>query len=183
MMKAVKRFSTLVAGGALVALASQCAAQSFPQRTIRFVVPFGTGGAPDVVARIVGKKLSENLGQQVVVDNRAGASGIIAAELVARAPADGYTLFVASIHHLAINPHLYQKLPYDPVRDFTPVTLAVRTPLFLTVSASLPVRSVKELVGYAKSKPGLPFGSSGNGSQHAHPVQGCGAIGARNTLR
>jgi tripartite-type tricarboxylate transporter receptor subunit TctC len=155
-----------VLAGALLALASQCAAQGFPSRPIRFVVPFGTGGSPDVIARVIGKKLGENLGQQVVVDNRPGASGIIAAELVARAAPDGHTLFVCSIHHLAINPALFAKLPYDPIRDFAPVTLAVTTPLFLTASAALPVGSVMELVGYAKSNPGLPFGSSGNGSQH-----------------
>jgi tripartite-type tricarboxylate transporter receptor subunit TctC len=155
-----------VLAGAFLALASQCAAQGFPSRPIRFVVPFGTGGSPDVVARVIGKKLGENLGQQVVVDNRPGASGIIAAELVAKAAPDGHTLFVCSIHHLAINPALFAKLPYDPIRDFAPVTLAVTTPLFLTASAALPVGSVMELVGYAKSNPGLPFGSSGNGSQH-----------------
>lgn len=164
MMNVLRRYAALA--GALLALASQCGAQGFPARPIRFVVPFGTGGAPDVVARVIGKRLGENLAQQVVVDNRPGASGIIAAELVAKAPADGYTLFVSSIHHLAINPALFPKLPYDPIRDFAPVTLAVTTPLFLTVSAALPVGSVMELVAYAKANPGLPFGSSGNGSQH-----------------
>lgn len=166
-MVELRRYAGLAAlAGALLVLASQCAAQVFPSRPIRFVVPFGTGGSPDVIARVIGKKLGENLGQQVLVDNRPGASGIIAAELVAKAAADGHTLFVCSIHHLAINPALFPKLPYDPIRDFAPVTLAVTTPLFLTAGAALPVASVMELVGYAKSNPGLPFGSSGNGSQH-----------------
>jgi len=151
---------------ALWAIATQGFAQTFPTRPIHFVVPFSTGGAPDVVARVVGNKLGESIGWRVVVDNRPGAGGIIAAESVAKAPADGYTLFVSTINHLAINPSLYQKLPYDPLKDFVPVTLAVTTPLFLVVNAATPVRSVKELIDYAKANPGLPYGSSGNGSQH-----------------
>ena len=148
------------------ALASQCAAQGFPSRSIRFVVPYGTAASPDVLARLIGKKLSESVGQPVIVDNRPGSSGIMAAEIVAKAPADGYTLFVSSVPHLAINLALYPKLPYDPLKDFAPVTLAVTTPLFLTVSAALPVRSLKDLIAYAKANPGLPYGSASNGSQH-----------------
>jgi tripartite-type tricarboxylate transporter receptor subunit TctC len=162
--------NTINAAAALLftalALAMQCAAQDFPSRPIRFVVPYGTGASPDVLARTIGQKIDESVGQRVIVENRAGASGILAAEIVAKAPPDGYTLLVASVPHLAINPALYAKLPYNPLKDFAPVTLAVTTPLFLTVRTSLPVRSVKELIAYAKAHPGLPYGSASNGSQH-----------------
>ncbi len=150
----------------LLSIAFECAAQDFPSKPIRFVVPYGAGGGPDVIARVIGQKLGESVGQQVIVDNRPGAGGIIAAELAMKAPADGYTLFVADTGHLAINPALYPKLPYDPLRDFAPVTLAVSTPLFLVAHGGLPVTSVGQLIAYAKSHPGLPFGSSGNGSVH-----------------
>lgn len=141
-------------------------AQDFPSKPIRFVIPYPSGASPDVMARVIGKKVDESLGQRMLVENRAGASGILAAELVAKAPPDGYTLLVASIAHLAINPALYPKLPYNPLKDFAPITLAVTTPFFLTVSAVLPVSSVKELIAYAKAHPGLPYGSASNGSQH-----------------
>lgn len=144
----------------------ECAAQGFPSRPIRFVVPYGTGGVPDVMARVIGQKLGGKDGWHVMVDNRPGAGGIIAAEIVAKAPADGYTLFVADTGHLAINPSLYPKLPYDSLRDFTPVTLATSAPYFLAISSGLPVHSVTELIAYARSHPGLPYGSSGNGSAH-----------------
>ena len=130
------------------------------------MVPYGAGGSPDVIARVLGQRLAENLGQQVVVDNRPGAGGIIAAEIVAKSPADGYTLFIADTGHVAINPSLYPKLPYDPLRDFTPVTLAVSTPLFLAANAALQIESVKQFIDYAKAKPGVLYGSSGNGSSH-----------------
>ena len=126
-MNASKRLAVFIAAVlcGLISIASECAAQGFPSRSIRFVVPYGAGGSPDVLARVIGQRLGENIGQQVVVDNRPGAGGIIAAEIVAKAPADGYTLFIADTGHVAINPSLYPKLPYDPLRDFTPVTLAV----------------------------------------------------------
>ena len=144
----------------------RCAAQGFPSRPINVIVPYGPGGSPDVVPRVIGKKLGEDLGWQIVISNRPGADGVIACELVAKAPADGYTLLVAGTSQLALNPALYPKLPYDPIKDFAPVTLAVGTPLFLAVNATRPVHSVKELIGYAKANPGLHFGSSGNGSVH-----------------
>lgn len=169
MLSSAWKFLTVAAValiGGLLAVVPDCAAQGFPSKSIRLVVPYGAGGGPDVLARVIGQKLSENVGQPVVVDNRPGAGGILAAQAVMNAPADGYTLFVADTGHVAINPGVYPKLPYDPIRDFTPVCLVVSTPFFLAVNASLPIHSVKELVDYAKANPGLPYGSSGNGSLH-----------------
>jgi len=168
MAKISKRFVAVIGifACALSLSATQCDAQGFPSRSIRFVVPYGAGGSPDVIARVIGQKLGENIGQQVVVDNRPGAGGIIAAEIAAKAPADGYTLLIADTGHVAINPSLYPKLPYNPLRDFAPVTLAVSTPLFMAANAGLPIESVRQLIDYAKAHPGLPYGSSGNGSSH-----------------
>ena len=157
---------TIAAVAAVLAGAGQAPAQTFPAKAIHFVVPYGSGGSPDVLSRVIAQKLSENVGQPVVVDNRPGAGGIIAAEVVAKAAPDGYTLFIADTGHVAINPSLYAKLPYDPIRDYSPVTLAISTPLFLAATATLPIQTVKQLIDYAKSKPGLPYGSSGNGSPH-----------------
>lgn len=129
------------------------------------MVPFSPGGASDLAARIVGQKLSERLGQQVVVENRPGAGGAIGAELAARAPADGYNLLMGSSTEIAINPHLYKKLSYDTVRDFAPVAHVASTPLLVVVHPSLPAKTVKELIALARSRPGQLFSaSSGNGS-------------------
>ncbi len=145
------------------ALAGPAAAQ----KTLRFVVPYGAGGAPDVMSRTVADKLTQRLGHPVIVDNRPGASGIIAAQIVQQAAPDGQTLFVADTGHFAINVSLHPKLPYDPRKDFVPVIEAIGSPLFLAVNSSLPVHNVKDLLALAKSKPeGLSFGSSGNGSVH-----------------
>lgn len=139
-------------------------AQSFPQKNIRFVVPFPPGGATDALARILAEPMSEAYGQPVVIDNRPGAGGNIAADLVARAPADGYTIIMVGISHAA-NLSLYSKLNYHPVKDFTAVTQAVAMNMFLAVHPSIPVKSVKELVALAKAKPGvLNYASGGNGS-------------------
>ena len=146
-----------------VALAGPAAAQ----KTLRFVVPYGAGGAPDVMSRTVADKLTQRLGHPVIVDNRPGASGIIAAQIVQQAAPDGQTLFVADTGHFAINVSLHPKLPYDPRKDFVPVIEAIGSPLFLAVNSSLPVHNVKDLLALAKAKPeGLSFGSSGNGSVH-----------------
>ena len=160
--------AALAAGIASLALcAGHVSAQAFPNKPVRLVVPYGAGGAPDVSSRMIGQKMSETLGQQVVIDNKPGAGGIIAAELVAKSPADGYALFVADTGHFAINPALYPKLPYDPLRDFTPVATAVSTPLILVANpTTLPVNNVAEMIAAARAKPGIPFGSSGNGSPH-----------------
>lgn len=139
-------------------------AQAYPQRPVRLIVPFPPGGGADLVARIVGDKLTEKWRQQVVIDNRGGAGGTIGTEIAARAQPDGYTLLMASSNH-PINVHLYRKLPYDPVADFAPVMLAGSAPLMLVVHPSVHARSVKELIALAKSKPGaLNFGSPGSGS-------------------
>jgi len=140
------------------------AAQAYPARPIRFIVPFAPGGSTDLVARILAQRMSETLGQPVVVDNRGGAGGVIGAELAARAPADGYTIVLGSPGPLTINPNL-QRVPYDTLRDFSPITLATISPFTLVLHPSVPAQSVKELVALAKAKPGqLNYGSAGNGS-------------------
>ena len=129
-------------------------AQTYPTKPVRFIVPFAAGGGSDLVARTVAQKLTEALGQTVVVDNRTGAAGSIGAELAAKSPPDGHTLLLGSNGPLAINPHLYPKLPYDAVRDFAPVALVTVMPFLLVTHPALPVRSVKDLIALAKSRPG-----------------------------
>ena len=139
-------------------------AQSYPSRPIRFVVAAAPGGGVDVVARLLAPKLSELLGQQIVVDNRAGANGLIGAEVVAKASADGYTWLFGTGQH-TVNPSLVKKVPYDIVKDFAPVSLVLHAPYFLMVHPTVPASSVKELVAVAKTRPGkLNFGSGGIGS-------------------
>lgn len=141
------------------------AGQSYPAKPIRIIVASAPGGGPDLAARLVGQKLSEALGQPVVVDNRAGAGGVIGAEVAARSPVDGYTLFLGNPATLTINPSLQPKLPYDAVRDFAPVTLINSTPFLLVIHPSLPASSVKQLIALARAKPGkLNFASAGSGS-------------------
>ena len=138
---------------------------AYPSKPVRLVVPFTPGGSTDILARAVGQKLSESWGQPVVVDNRPGAGGIIGMETVAKAAPDGYTLVMGHIGTLAANPALYKTLPYDPVKDFAPVTLIARVPNVLVVGPAVPSRSVAELIALAKAKPGkLDYGSGGNGS-------------------
>ena len=150
---------------ALVAVATPLAtAQTFPVKPIRFVVPFAPGGGTDLIARAIGQRLTDALGQPVVVDNRAGAGGVIGADLVAKAAPDGYTIVLGSPGPLTINPNLRPSIPYR-LKDFAPITLATISPFVLVVNPALPVASVKELIALAKSKPGaLNFGSGGNGS-------------------
>ena len=159
----------LVLAAVLAATGAQ--AQAFPSKPMRFVIPYAPGGLPDVMARLVAQKVAESVGQTVTVENRAGASGIIAVEFVARSEADGHTLLVGDIAQYALNPALRPNLSYDMLRDFTPVTQAVRGPLFLMANASLGVKSVRELIALAKAKPGLPYGSSGNASVHQLGVE------------
>jgi tripartite-type tricarboxylate transporter receptor subunit TctC len=136
----------------------------YPSKPIRMIVGFAPGGGTDTTARAIAQKLTPVLGQQIVVDNRSGAAGNIATELVAHAPPDGYTLLMGTIAALAINVSLYDKLPFDPVRDFAPITLAVSSTNVLVVHPSVAANSVKELIALAKSKPGqLTYGSSGIG--------------------
>jgi tripartite-type tricarboxylate transporter receptor subunit TctC len=158
----ILRIVLLVAAAAASGVAP---AQSYPARTVRFIVPFSPGGASDTAARLIGQKLSERWGQQVVVENRPGAGGTIGTEVAARAAPDGYTLLMGSSTELAVNPNLYPKLSYNTTRDFTAVALIASTPLLLVTHPSLPVKSVKELVALAKARPGaLNYASSGNGA-------------------
>jgi tripartite-type tricarboxylate transporter receptor subunit TctC len=153
-----------------VALAAGCAdttvahAQSYPQKPVRFVVPFAAGGAGDIFARTIAQKLSESFGYQVIVDNRPGANGIIGMEMVAKSPPDGYTIVMGNSAPMVLNPSLYAKLPYDPIKDYAPVTQGTLYQYILIVHPSIPARSVAELVKLAKSQPGkLQYGSSGPG--------------------
>jgi tripartite-type tricarboxylate transporter receptor subunit TctC len=167
----------------LIALlgASQGFAQSYPSKPIRIIVPYSAGGGTDIVARAVAQKMSENWGQSVVVDNRVGASGMIGADAVAKAPADGYTLLMASPAEIAVNHHLYAKVPYDPERDFAPVTLVAVTPLVVAVYPGLPAKTIQELVALAKSRPGtLGYATPGTGStQHLSGEMLMSAAGIR----
>ena len=139
--------------------------QAYPTKPIRFIVPFAPGGSTDLLARFLAQQLAAPLGQTVVVDNRAGAGGVVGAEMAARAPADGYTIVLGSAGPLTINPNIRDKTPYDTLRDFTPITLATVSPFTLVVHPSSPAKNVKELIALAKAKPGeLNFGSAGNGS-------------------
>ena len=140
-------------------------AQPYPSKPIRVVVPFPPGGAVDFYARAVQQPLSEAFGQPVVIDNRVGASGMVGADHVAKSPPDGYTLLLGNIASLAINAGIYAKMPYDPVKDFTPIMRTIDVNYALVVHPSLPVRSVAELVAYAKAHPGkVAYGSAGSGS-------------------
>jgi tripartite-type tricarboxylate transporter receptor subunit TctC len=155
--------------GLLLLAGAMCAptafADEYPDRPIRLVVPFPAGGPTDMVARPLAQFLGERLKQQIIVENRGGAGGGIGAELVAKAPADGYTLLMATVGTQAINATLYKRLGYDPVKDFTPVSLVAAAPVALVVNPSVPVKSVAELIALAKSKPGsLNFGTAGNGT-------------------
>jgi tripartite-type tricarboxylate transporter receptor subunit TctC len=149
----------------LLALPAAAAAQ-FPSRQITLIVPIPPGGAPDIAARLIGQKLSESLGQPVVVENRTGANGNIASDLVAKAPPDGYTLGLLADSQITINPHLY-KMPLDTLRDLTPVATVAANQFVLTVHPSLPVRTFPEFIELArKTNPPLAYASGGNGSQH-----------------
>jgi tripartite-type tricarboxylate transporter receptor subunit TctC len=146
-------------------LSFPAAAQSYPSKPIRLIVPFAAGGGNDNVARLVGKRLADGLGQPVLVDNRPGAGGVVGAELAAKSAPDGYTLFLGGVGSHAINPNLHEKLPYDPIKDFAPVALLAQAPLVLVVHPSVPANSVAELTAYARAHPGkLNFASNGNGS-------------------
>lgn len=141
------------------------ASAAYPERTIKLVVPFPAGGAADIMARGLATKLSSEIGQAVVIDNKGGAGGTTASEVVAKSPADGYTLLFGTMGTHAINPALYQKLRYDSLKDFAPVSLTHITPRVLVVHPSLPVNSVAELIVWAKKNPGtLSYGSAGSGS-------------------
>jgi len=161
-----KVFSALAAGAPLACVLPQAAwSQNYPTRPIRFIAANAPGGGLDIVARTVGPKMAAELGQQVIVDNRAGAAGSIAADIVAKAPPDGYTIMVASVGGLAVNTHLYKGLGYDPLRDLAPITWATSSSNVVVVHPSLPVKSIQELIAYAKAQPDkISYGSSGSGN-------------------
>jgi tripartite-type tricarboxylate transporter receptor subunit TctC len=146
-------------------LASEAAAQQYPSKPIRFVIPYPPGGPLDAVARLTAQKVSETVKQPVIVDNKPGAGGNIGADIVAKSPADGYTILMGAVATHAINPTLYASIPYDPVRDFAPVTQLASTPNILIVNPSIPASNVREFIAYAKANPGkLNFGSGSTGS-------------------
>jgi len=141
-------------GAALFVAGSLASAQTYPTKPIRFVVPFAPGGSTDTLARVLALKLSDALGQQVVVDNRSGANGNIGMEIVAKAPADGHTILLGYIANVAIAPSLYEKLPFDPVKDYEPVTLIATSPNVLVAHPSVAAKNLKELIALAKAQPG-----------------------------
>ena len=148
----------------LATLPGVATAQAYPHKPIRFIVPFGAGGPGDAIGRMIGRPLTESLGQPVVIDNRSGATTIIGTEIAAKSPPDGHTILLISTTH-AVNPSLFQKLPYDPIKDFAPVTLITATPFMFGIHPSVAASSVSEFVAIARSKPGsLNYGSSGAGS-------------------
>jgi tripartite-type tricarboxylate transporter receptor subunit TctC len=139
--------------------------QNFPAKPVRLIVPFPAGGGSDVIGRILAQKLSERLGQQVVVENRPGAGGSIGTEAAVRSAPDGYTMVLASTSEIAVNPAIYSKLSYDPLKDLTPIAMVASTPMVVIVSPSLPAKSIGELIALAKAKPGeINVASAGNGS-------------------
>ena len=161
-MNVQKSFVSLVIGMSCVAAA--VAADSYPQRAVRMIIPYPPGGAGDIVGRMLSTRLTELLGQQVVIDNRGGGGQLIATQLAAKAEPDGYTLFLASATH-GINPGLRKTLPYDTVKDFAPITLVAQSPLVFVAHPSIGVTTIKELIALAKAKPGqLSYGSSGPGT-------------------
>ena len=169
MQRPIQRGGLIIASIVLWIFASCACAQAYPNRPIRLVVPFASGGSMDITARLLGQKLSESLGQPVIVDNRAGASGTIGSDIVAKAAPDGYTLMVTSASH-TVNPSLFAKLPYDTVKDFTPITLVLTLPMVLVAHPTAQITSLNAFLATAKAKPGsLSYGSSGNGGA-AHLV-------------
>jgi tripartite-type tricarboxylate transporter receptor subunit TctC len=158
-------WARLLSGMALMLACGAGWAQGYPAKTVRVIVPYPPGGGTDTIARPLAQKLTESFGQQVIIDNRGGAGGNVGMELAARAAPDGYTLVIGLTAQLAVNPALYRKLPYDPVKDYEPITLIGAGAYLLVVHPSLPVKDVKELVALAKARPGqITYASSGNGS-------------------
>ncbi len=166
-MNTIARSILLAVSLALTGVQPALAAEAYPTRPIRLIVPFPPGGGTDIMGRLVESHLTEKLGVQTVVDNRGGAGGIIGTELAAKANPDGHTLLIGSVSTISINPSLHPKLPFDTVKDLAPVSLIASTPSVVVVTANLPARSVKELIALAKAKPGqLNFASAGSGTSH-----------------
>jgi tripartite-type tricarboxylate transporter receptor subunit TctC len=163
MVRIVRR----VAAALLVSLLAHTTAAQYPSRPIRLLVPIPPGGGPDIVARLIAPKLGDALGQPVVVENRVGGNGNLAGELVAKSPADGYTLLLGMDSLMVINPHLYATMPFDPQKDLIPVASLVSNGFFMAVNPSVPARTFREFIEYARrAKPPLQYASGGNGSQH-----------------
>lgn len=159
------KLAITIAAASALAFSSAAIADAYPTKPIRLIIPFAVGGSTDNLGRVLAARLSEKLGQQVVADNRPGAGGNIGTDLVAKAPADGYTLLFATEGTLGINPSLYKKLPFDPEKDFTPIAQFASVPNILVVNPKVQVKTVQELAAYAKSKPAsLNMGSAGNGT-------------------
>src|SRR5215212_2694132 len=162
-----RKMRTLIAGFALALVMAPAIAQNYPNKPIRILIAQAPGSATDVISRVVGNRLSEALGQPIVVEARPGAGGAVGTEAAAKSAPDGYTLFMANNSTHGSNPALYPKLPYDAIRDFAPITLVASVPYVLVVDPSLPVGSLRELIELAKSKPGkMNYASAGNGSTH-----------------
>jgi tripartite-type tricarboxylate transporter receptor subunit TctC len=169
-MRLTRRQAIAGCGGGLALLTglpSLAQAAAYPSQTIKMIVPYPAGGTTDFLGRLVADRIQSGLGATVIVENKPGAGTTLGAELVAKAAPDGYTLLMATSTTLAINKTLYRNLPYDPVKDFTPIALVAGVPFALIVNPSLPVKTLSEFIAYAKSNPGLAYGSAGNGSpQH-----------------
>ncbi len=158
------RGKTLLPGAVLAGATLGALAQGYPAKTVRMIVPFPPGGNTDIIARIVVPKMSEDLGQQIIIDNRGGAGSIIGTEIASKAPPDGYTLLMVSAAHV-MNPSVTKKLPYDSIKDFTPISVVADVPTAFVVHPSLPVKTVKDLIALAKSKPGeLNYATAGSGT-------------------
>ena len=164
-MRTLAAARRLIVGLLILGVAAQAFGQTYPAKPIRLVVPFPPGGAVDFYARVMQQPLAEALGQPVVIDNKAGASGMVGTEIVAKSPPDGYTLLLGNIAALAINVGIYAKMPYDPLKDLTPIVRTVDVNYVLVVHPSVPAKNVAELIAHAKSNPGkLSYGSAGSGS-------------------
>jgi tripartite-type tricarboxylate transporter receptor subunit TctC len=169
----------MLAASLLVSLSAQ--AQTWPTRTIRLIVPYPAGGSGDIVARMISQRMSEGLGQQIIVDNRAGANGSIGTEMVAKSPPDGYTLLLATDIQFAISPALGAKLPYDPNSDFEPISLVAFVNLVLVANPALKANSMQELVALARAHPGeINYASTGAGSTHHLSIELLKSIGNFN---
>ncbi len=162
---ALNAFATLALFSLILSAAQ--AQTPYPSQGVRLIVPYAAGGVPDTVARFVGQRLQDRFGQSVVIENRPGGNGSVAAAAIAAAPADGYTLMVTDSAMLSVNPLFFKQLPYSPLKDFVPVALLARAPLFLAVHSDVPVATLKEFIDYVKARPGqINYGSSGVGSTH-----------------
>jgi tripartite-type tricarboxylate transporter receptor subunit TctC len=158
------RLAALTAAGAIVAAGAQASDADFPNKPIKIVVGFPAGQGTDTIARAVAPKLQAELGQALIIDNKAGAGGILGQQAAANAPPDGYTVLFTSAGPMAVNPGVYEKLPYDPVKDYAPIAGVINVPLVLVANASVPAKNLKELIALAKAKPGeVNFASAGNG--------------------